>query len=88
MTCPPRNRVGTYLAGFGIMRPLWISLVTAFRERALTAGFDFSQASVTELSIICRYTLLQFGQVNVRKSRPVLLGSIAESFMGEPQAVH
>jgi hypothetical protein len=26
--------------------------------------------------------------VNVRKSRPVLLGSIAVSFIGEPQAVH
>jgi hypothetical protein len=47
-----------------------------------------SQASVTALSIMWRSTLLHSGQVNVRKSWPVLLGSIAESFIGEPQAVH
>jgi hypothetical protein len=38
--------------------------------------------------MICRWTLLQCEQVNVRKSWPVSLGSIAVSFMGEPQAVH
>src|ERR1700689_908112 len=47
-----------------------------------------SQASVTVLSMRCRWTLLHFGQVNVRKSWPNALGSIAVNFMGEPQAVH
>jgi hypothetical protein len=47
-----------------------------------------SQASVTVLSMRCRWTLLHFGQVNVRKSWPKAPGSIAVSFMGEPQAVH
>jgi hypothetical protein len=37
---------------------------------------------------MCRSTLLHSGQVNVRKSWPVLLGSMAESFIGEPHAVH
>jgi hypothetical protein len=42
---------------------------------------------------MCRSTLLQCRQVKVRKSRhikswPIWLGSIAVSFMGEPQAVH
>src|ERR1700730_419863 len=50
--------------------------------------FGAIQASVTELSITCRCTLLHSGQVNVRKSWPNAPGSIAASFMGEPQAVH
>jgi hypothetical protein len=48
----------------------------------------FNHASVTALSMTCRWTLLHCGQVKVRRSRPVLLGSIADSFIGEPQAVH
>jgi len=48
-----------------------------------------SQTSVTVLSMTCCWTLLQRGQANVRKSRPgELLGSIADNFIGEPQAVH
>jgi uncharacterized membrane protein YfcA len=50
--------------------------------------FGSSQASVTAISMICRWTLAQRGQVKVRKSLPVSLGSIAVSFIGEPQAVH
>jgi hypothetical protein len=49
--------------------------------------FGASQASVTALSIMCRSTLLHPGQLKVRKSWPNALGSIAISFMGEPQAV-
>jgi hypothetical protein len=47
-----------------------------------------SQASVMVLSMTCRWTLAQFGQVKVRKSLPIALGSIAVSFMGDPHAVH
>jgi hypothetical protein len=47
-----------------------------------------SQASVTALSIMCRCSLLHCGQVNVRRSWPNALGSIAVNFMGEAQAVH
>jgi hypothetical protein len=50
--------------------------------------FGAIQASVTALSITCRWTLLHSGQVNVRKSWPGLLGSIAVNFISEPQAVH
>jgi hypothetical protein len=50
--------------------------------------FGFSQISVTALSMRCRSTLLHAGQVNVRKSWPAVLGSIAVSFIGEPQAQH
>jgi hypothetical protein len=71
-----------HLAGFEIMRPALISWITAFPR------CGSSQASVTALSMRCRWTLLHCGQVNVRRSWPVLLGSIAESFIGEPQAVH
>ena len=35
-----------------------------------------------------RWTRLHRGQENVRKSWPGMLGSIAASLMGEPQAVH
>ena len=38
--------------------------------------------------MMCCWTLLQCGQVNVRRSLSVSPGSIAVSFMGEPQAVH
>jgi hypothetical protein len=62
--------------------------VAAFPFRVLIARFGSHQASVTALSMICRCALLQCGQVKVRKSCPVSLGSIAESFIGEPQAVH
>jgi hypothetical protein len=48
--------------------------------------FGAIQASVTALSITCRWTLLHSGQVNVRKSN--VLGSIAVNLVGEPQAVH
>ena len=50
--------------------------------------FGATQASVTALSITCRWTLLHSGQVNVRKSWPNALGSIAVNLIGEPQAVH
>jgi hypothetical protein len=50
--------------------------------------FGAIQASVTALSIMCRWTLLHSGQVNVRKSWPNALGSIAVNLIGEPQAVH
>jgi hypothetical protein len=50
--------------------------------------FGASQASVTALSMICRCTLLHCWQWKVRRSWPVLLGSMAVSLMGEPQAVH
>jgi hypothetical protein len=40
------------------------------------------------LPITWRWTLLHFGQVNVRKSWPGALGSIIVNFIGEPQAVH
>jgi hypothetical protein len=40
------------------------------------------------LSITRRWTLLHSGQVNVRKSWPNVLGSIAVNLIGEPQAVH
>ena len=50
--------------------------------------FGAIQASVTALSITCRWTLLQCGQANVRKSWPNALGSIAVNLIGEPQAVH
>jgi len=50
--------------------------------------FGAIQASVTALSITCRWTLLHSGQVNVRKSWPNVLGSIAVSLIGDPQAVH
>jgi hypothetical protein len=50
--------------------------------------FGAIQASVTELSITCRWTLLHFGQVNVRKSWPNAPGSIAVNLIGELQAVH
>jgi hypothetical protein len=56
--------------------------------RVLIARFGSNHASVTALSMICRWTLLQCGQVNVRKSRPLSLGSIAVSFIGDPHAVH
>jgi hypothetical protein len=36
----------------------------------------------------CCSLLLHCGQLNVRKSWPVALGSIAVNFIGEPQAVH
>jgi hypothetical protein len=49
-------------------------------------GFD--QATVTVLSIMCPCTRLQCGQVKIRKSWPNAPGSIAVSFIGEPQAVH
>jgi len=52
------------------------------------ACFGAIQASVTALSIMCRWTLLHSGQVNVRKSWPNVLGSIAVNLIGEPQAVH
>jgi hypothetical protein len=38
--------------------------------------------------MMCRSTLLHCGQVKVRRSLPVQLGSIADNFMGESQAVH
>ena len=47
-----------------------------------------SHASVTALSMMCCWTLLQCGQVNVRRSLSASPGSIAVNFMGEPQAVH
>jgi hypothetical protein len=50
--------------------------------------FGATQASVTALSMMCRWTLLHCEQENVRKSWPVLLGSIAVNLIGEPQAVH
>jgi hypothetical protein len=50
--------------------------------------FGAIQASVTVLSITCRWTLLHSWQVNVRKSWPNALGSIAVNLIGEPQAVH
>jgi hypothetical protein len=50
--------------------------------------FGATQASVIALSITCRWTLLHSGQVNVRKSWPNVLGSIAVNLIGEPQAVH
>src|SRR5258705_2541000 len=50
--------------------------------------FGAIQASVTALSITCRWTLLQCGQANVRKSWPGAIGSIAVNLIGEPQAVH
>ena len=50
--------------------------------------FGANQASVTALSITCRWTLLHSGQVNVRKSWPTAPGSIAVNLIGEPQAVH
>jgi len=50
--------------------------------------FGAIQASVTALSIMCRWTLLHSGQVNVRKSWPNVLGSIAVNLIGERQAVH
>jgi hypothetical protein len=68
------------------MRPSITSWVTAFLF--LTVRFGRSHASVTALSMMCFWTLLHLGQENVRKSWPTLLGSIAESFIGEPQAVH
>jgi hypothetical protein len=77
-----------YSAGFGIKRPLSTSWLTAFPCRSLMARFGASQASVTLASMICRCTLAQCGQVKVRKSRPISLGSMAESFIGDPQAVH
>jgi hypothetical protein len=52
------------------------------------ACFGAIQASVTALSITCRWTLLHSGQVNDRKSWPNVLGSIAVNLIGEPQAVH
>jgi hypothetical protein len=48
--------------------------------------FGASQASVTALSMMCRSTLWHLGQLKVRKSLPNALGSIAISFIGEPQA--
>jgi uncharacterized protein (DUF4415 family) len=50
--------------------------------------FGSNQASVTAVSMMCRSTLLHCGHVKVRRSLPVQLGSIADNFMGEPQAVH
>jgi hypothetical protein len=51
--------------------------------------FGAIQASVTALSIMCRWTVLHSGQVNVRKSWPTTApGSIAVNLIGEPQAVH
>src|SRR6202158_2589463 len=50
--------------------------------------FGAIQASVTVLSITCRWTLLHSWQVNVRRSWPNALGSIAVNLIGEPQAVH
>lgn len=50
--------------------------------------FGADQASVTALSMMCRCARLHCGQLNVRKSWPPKLGSIAASFIGEPQAVH
>ena len=47
-----------------------------------------THASVRALSMMCRWTLLHRGQENVRKSWPDMLGSIAASLVGEPQAVH
>jgi len=47
-----------------------------------------SQASVTVLSMMCRWILLHLGQANVRKSWLNPLGSIALNLIGEPQAVH
>jgi hypothetical protein len=70
------------------MRPSRTSWVTVFPRLALMLRCDSGQASVVALSIICRWTLLQCWQVNVRKSWPAELGSIAVSFIGEPQAVH
>jgi len=51
-------------------------------------GLGAAQASVTALSMTWRWTRLHRGQENVRKSWPGMLGSIAASLMGEPQAVH
>jgi hypothetical protein len=67
-----------YSSGIAIKRPLSTLKVTAFR----------GQASVKVLSMICRWTLEQCGQVKVRKSRPESHGSIAVSFICESQAVH
>ena len=50
--------------------------------------FGAIQASVTALSIMCRWPLLHSGQANVRKSWLNVLGSIAVNLIGEPQAVH
>jgi hypothetical protein len=71
--CTPRM-----ITGIAIKRPLSTLKVTAFR----------GQASVKVLSMICRWTLEQCGQVKVRKSRPESHGSIAVSFICESQAVH
>jgi hypothetical protein len=45
-------------------------------------------ASVTALSMTCRWTLWHWGQANVRRSWPLSLGSIAVNLMREPHAVH
>jgi hypothetical protein len=79
--------------------PCWIGLRPLTTDRslgdALVALIHYfadsprsDHASVMALSMTWRWTFLQCGQVNVRRSWPVSLGSIAASFMGEPQAVH
>jgi hypothetical protein len=56
--------------------------------RMLPYFFGATQASVTALSMMCRWTLLHNGQAKVRRSWPHMLGSIAVNLIGEPQAVH
>jgi hypothetical protein len=81
------------------MATSWVAppyLITApsIEEQRLSRGFPggyffaANQASVTALSMMCRWILLHCGQVNVRKSWPSPLGSIAVNLIGEPQAVH
>jgi hypothetical protein len=85
---PCRHRQTVLTGWLGIMRPSRTSKVTAFPCWPLMKSCGSSQVSVTVLSTRCRWTLLHFGQVNVRKSWPNAPGSTAVSFIGEPQAVH
>jgi hypothetical protein len=80
-----------------VMRRIGLCLLTTDRSlnQALSAlihhvarHLGSNQASVTALSMMWRSTRLHTRQVNVRKSWPVLLGSIADNLIGEPQAVH
>jgi hypothetical protein len=77
---------------YGSSVPWWrgnqIAIFVSYRNLRGEVCFGSIQASVTALSITCRWTLLHSGQLNVRKSWPGELGSIAVSFIGEPQAVH
>jgi hypothetical protein len=66
-----------------------ISLVSNRVSVSALDGALRLQPSLSQvLSMRCRWTLLHFAQVNVRKSKPNVPDSIDASFIGELQAVH